>query len=123
MATTRFVAKHDEFNNLILIGYTPDGRPMYAAKHDGYKGLQFIGYTSDGRKKYRSSDDAIKNLVLIGYTSDGRPKYVSEHDQLKIGRAIEYEVFFGEMYLTPEEIQRRIAIAEELDDVFEFLFC
>lgn len=36
--------------------------------------------------------------------------------------AIPYEEYFGEMGLTPDEIERRIRLAEELDDVFILLF-
>lgn len=37
-------------------------------------------------------------------------------------RAIDYETYFGEMELSEGEIQERIELAEDLDDVFEYLF-
>lgn len=37
-------------------------------------------------------------------------------------RAMDYETYFGEMELSEEEIQERIELAEDLDDVFEYLF-
>lgn len=37
-------------------------------------------------------------------------------------KAIPYEQYFGEMDLDEEEIEERIAMAEDLEDVFKFLF-
>lgn len=49
-------------------------------------------------------------------------KQTQSFNELNNMRSIPYEQFFGEMDLTPEEIERRIGLAEELDDIFFYLF-
>ena len=123
MATKKFVAKHDAFYNLIFIGYTPDGRPMYAAQHDILGTLEYIGTNENGEKMYRAKQDSMVELVLVGYDRDGNPMYASPVDSIKnYHLAVEYEEYFGEMELDTTEITRRIKLAEEEDDVFWFLF-
>lgn len=43
-------------------------------------------------------------------------------DETVKGKAIDYEQYFGEMELTDEQKEKRIALAKSLDDVFFFLF-
>ena len=119
----KFVAKHDAFHNLIFIGYTPDGRPKYAAQHEALYELEYIGTNADGEKMYRAKNDSMIELVLIGYTQDGRPMFASPIDSIKnYHLSVEYEKYFGEMELDTDEIEKRIKLAEEEEDVFWFLF-
>ena len=57
-----------------------------------------------------SSVDKLNNLTTSTKKTSSKP------------RAIDYETYFGEMELADEEIEERIALAEDLDDVFEYLF-
>ena len=123
MATKKFVGKHDAFHNLIFIGYTPDGRPMYAAQHDILGSLEYIGTNKNGEKMYRAKQDSMVELVLIGYDGDGKPMYASPVDSIKnYHLSVEYETYFGEMELEQPEINRRIKLAKDEEDVFWFLF-
>lgn len=46
---------------------------------------------------------------------------LQKHDELN-RIAIPYEKYFGEMGLSEEEIERRISLAEDIDDIFILLF-
>ena len=46
-----------------------------------------------------------------------------DFDELhRLGRAIPYKEFFGKMYISPTQMNTRIALAEEIEDVMLFVF-
>ena len=47
---------------------------------------------------------------------------VLDSKTVKKSRAIPYRQYFGEMYITPEEMRSRIRLAEEIEDVMLYVF-
>lgn len=49
-------------------------------------------------------------------------KVVKKSNESKMPMAIPYRDYFGAMYITPERMRSRIALAEEIEDVMLFVF-